>query len=68
MREKYEGVVDIKNMKQDTLESILDFIYTGCARITDNNVFDLLENSDYAQVASKCEQVWHSVLKPRIFR
>jgi len=55
MREKYEGVVDIGYMKQETLGSILDFIYTGCVRVTDENVCDLLESSDYAQVASKYE-------------
>jgi len=57
MREKYEDVVDIGNMTHGTLGDVLDFIYTGCARITDSNVSDLLESSDYAQVASKFEQV-----------
>jgi len=53
MREKYESVVDIRNMKQETLGSILDFIYTGYVTVTDDNVSDLLESSDYAQIESK---------------
>jgi len=67
MREKYEGVVDLKNMKQETLGSILDFIYTGFVGVTDDNVCDLLESSDYAQVNGKPLPFFHCDVALQLF-
>ena len=50
MTEKYADVVRLEGVDATSLESLIDFIYTGKICINHENVFDLLATSDYLQI------------------
>ena len=53
MKEKREKVARILKINEDTMESILNFIYTSEITVTKNNVCDVLKAADYFQIQSK---------------
>ena len=50
MEEKYVHTVTIEGVDETSLESLIEFIYTGKISINQENVFDLLAASDYLQI------------------
>jgi len=54
MKEKYENVVNIRNLSLRTLGTVLDFVYTGVLEV-DDDVCHLLEAADYVQIASTAQ-------------
>ena len=48
--EKYADTVEIKDVDEISMKSIIDFIYSGKISINHKNVFDLLAASDYLQI------------------
>ena len=51
MTEKYADVVKLKGVNATSLESLIDFIYTGKICINHENIYDLLlAASDYLQI------------------
>ena len=48
MRESKEGVVRLQMLTESVLGDILEFIYTGCVQISDEDrAYDLIEMADY---------------------
>ena len=47
MKEKYENSVTIHNISTKSMQTIIDFIYTGKIVIDNENVMDLLSAADY---------------------
>ena len=47
MKEKYENSVTIHNMSTKSMQTIIDFIYTGKIVIDNESVIDLLSAADY---------------------
>lgn len=56
MRESIGGVVELQNIDCETFETILRFMYTGCAAITKDNVESLLEAVVMLQIRCLQEQ------------
>ncbi|XP_078494053.1 kelch-like protein 12 [Ciona intestinalis] len=52
MEEKYKDVVELHDLDAESLEKLVDFMYTGKININTNNVCDLLAVSDFLQVHS----------------
>ena len=50
MQEKYADTVEIYDVNETSMESLIDFIYTGNICINEENVFDLMAASDYLQI------------------
>ena len=50
MTEKYADVVKLKGVNATSLESLIDFIYTGKICINHENIYGLLAASDYLQI------------------
>ena len=47
MKEKYENSVTIDNISTKSMQTIIDFTYTGKIFIDNKNVIDLLSAADY---------------------
>ena len=47
LKEKYENSVTIHNMSTKSMQTIIDFIYTGKIVIVNESVIDLLSTADY---------------------
>jgi len=47
MKEKYQNVVEIKGISSDIFQLIVDYVYSGTAKINDETVFDMMAASDY---------------------
>ena len=52
MIEKREKIAKIFEIDEETMESMLNFIYTGEILITKKNVKEILKASDYFQIKS----------------
>nr|XP_026693061.1 kelch-like protein 12 isoform X4 [Ciona intestinalis] len=52
MKEKYKDVVDVHGVDAESVEKLVDFMYTGKININTNNVCDLLAVSDFLQILS----------------
>ena len=50
MKEKYDTIVEIKEMNGAVVKSIVDYFYTGSIKISSDNVIDLLTTADYLHV------------------
>ena len=50
MTEKYADVVKLKGVNATSLESLIDFIYTGKICINHESIYDQLAASDYLQI------------------
>ncbi|XP_076799689.1 kelch-like protein 23 [Clavelina lepadiformis] len=50
MKEKQDNKADVKGISVDTMETILNFIYTSEITITNYNVYDVLAAADYMQI------------------
>ena len=53
MKEKQDNKADVKGISVDTMETILNFIYTSEITITNYNVYDVLAAADYMQIPCK---------------
>ncbi|XP_078490668.1 kelch-like protein 12 isoform X2 [Ciona intestinalis] len=52
MEEKYKDVVEVQAVDAESVETLVDFMYTGKININTNNVCDLLTVSDFLQIPS----------------
>nr|XP_018671835.1 kelch-like protein 12 isoform X1 [Ciona intestinalis] len=52
MEEKYKDVVELQAVDAESVEKLVDFMYTGKININTNNVCDLLAVSDFLQMLS----------------
>lgn len=52
MREKQEGVIRLVEKRKALIELVVEYLYTGIVSITLDNVFDLIEASDYLMISS----------------
>nr|XP_002126578.2 kelch-like protein diablo isoform X1 [Ciona intestinalis] len=52
MEEKYKDVVEVHGVDGESVEKLVDFMYTGKININTNNVCDLLAVSDFLQMPS----------------
>ncbi|XP_078494072.1 kelch-like protein 12 [Ciona intestinalis] len=52
MEEKYKDVVELHDLDAESLEKLVDFMYTGKININTNNVCDLLAVSDFLKIHS----------------
>ncbi|XP_078493218.1 kelch-like protein 12 [Ciona intestinalis] len=52
MKEKYKGAVDVHGVDAESVEKLVDFMYTGKINFNTNNVCDLLAVSDFLQILS----------------
>ncbi|XP_078485857.1 kelch-like protein 7 [Ciona intestinalis] len=52
MKEKYKDVVEVHGVDAESVEKLVDFMYTGKININTNNVCDLLAVSDFLQMPS----------------
>ncbi|XP_078490705.1 kelch-like protein 12 [Ciona intestinalis] len=52
MEEKYKDVVELQAVDAESVEKLVDFMYTGKININTNNVCDLLAVSDFLQILS----------------
>ena len=50
MKETYEAKATVSSVSAEIMENILDFIYTGKLKVTDENVYELLCAADYLQI------------------
>ncbi|XP_078486205.1 actin-binding protein IPP-like [Ciona intestinalis] len=50
MEEKYKDVVEVHGVDAESVEKLVDFMYTGKININTNNVCDLLAVSDFLQM------------------
>ncbi|XP_078490701.1 kelch-like protein 12 [Ciona intestinalis] len=50
MEEKYKDVVELQAVDAESVEKLVDFMYTGKININTNNVCDVLEVSDFLQI------------------
>ena len=67
MRESIGGLVELQNIDCETFETILRFMYTGCATINTDNVESLLEATVMLQVKclqEQCEAFLKKNIKP----
>ena len=65
MKEKYENSLTIHNISTKSMQTIIDFIYTGKIVIDNGNVMDLLSAADYLlmdEVKKYCFEFLASVL------
>ena len=65
MKEKYESSVTMHNISMKSMQTIIDFIYTGKIVIDNGNVMDLLSAADYLfvdEVKQYCFEFLASVL------
>ena len=68
MKEKYENSVTIHNISTMSMQTIIDFIYTGKIVINNENVIDLLSAADYLfvdEVKQYCFAFLASVLNTK---
>ena len=47
---KNENSVKLEKISSETLEIVLDYVYTGVANVTADNVLDLLDAAEFAQL------------------
>ncbi|XP_078485853.1 kelch-like protein 12 [Ciona intestinalis] len=52
MKEKYKDVVEVHGVDAESVEKLVDFMYTGKININTNNVCNLLAVSDFLQMPS----------------
>ncbi|XP_078492622.1 kelch-like protein 12 [Ciona intestinalis] len=52
MKEKYKDAVEVHSVDAESVEKLVDFMYTGKININTNNVCDLLAVSDFLQILS----------------
>ncbi|XP_078491060.1 actin-binding protein IPP-like [Ciona intestinalis] len=52
MEEKYKDAVEVHAVDAESVEKLVDFMYTGKININTNNVCDLLAVSDFLQIPS----------------
>ncbi|XP_078492884.1 actin-binding protein IPP-like [Ciona intestinalis] len=52
MEEKYKDAVKVHGVDAESVEKLVDFMYTGKININTNNVCDLLAVSDFLQILS----------------
>ncbi|XP_078485850.1 ectoderm-neural cortex protein 1-like isoform X1 [Ciona intestinalis] len=52
MKEKYKDAVEVHGVDAESVEKLVDFMYTGKININTNNVCDLLAVSDFLQMPS----------------
>ncbi|XP_078494074.1 kelch-like protein 12 [Ciona intestinalis] len=52
MEEKYKDVVELHDLDAESVEKLVDFMYTGKININTNNVCDLLAVSDFLKIHS----------------
>nr|CAB3259866.1 kelch-like protein 20 [Phallusia mammillata] len=50
MKEKYDEVVSVENVPLERLENVLEFIYSGDIEVTEENMLEVLEDSEYTQI------------------
>nr|CAB3259905.1 kelch-like protein 20 [Phallusia mammillata] len=50
MREKYEGIVKIKQISCQRLANLIEFIYSGKITITEENVIEILDDAEYTEI------------------
>lgn len=66
MQEKYDNVVNIQHLSQNTLDKILDYIYTGVINVTEDNVYQLVESVDYTQIPGKRLCLFHNAVRLKL--
>lgn len=67
MREKYQNEILIENIDGGTLQSIVEFCYSGKIKISKENVDDLLAAADmfqFANLKEKCIENFERMLEP----
>ena len=52
MQERREGVIRLVEKRKCVMELVLEYLYTGNVDITQANVYDLIEESDYLMLSS----------------
>nr|CAB3259781.1 kelch-like protein 20 [Phallusia mammillata] len=50
MMEKYSGIVNIEGIPPDRLENLIEFIYSGKIKITEENMLDVLDDAEYTEI------------------
>uniref|UniRef100_A0A914KPJ3 BTB domain-containing protein n=2 Tax=Meloidogyne TaxID=189290 RepID=A0A914KPJ3_MELIC len=61
MIEAYSNVITLPNIDADTMESILNFAYSGRLKFTFKNIERLLKAADYLQLtilSNRCAEIW----------
>nr|CAD2122911.1 unnamed protein product [Meloidogyne enterolobii] len=61
MIEAYSNVITLPNIDADTMESILNFAYSGRLKFTFKNIERLLRAADYLQLtilSNRCAEIW----------
>jgi len=67
MKEHYENTIPIHNVEEKTMELLIEFMYTGSIKISDETVMPLLAAADYLQldeVKTFCFEFLQSVICP----
>ena len=54
MREQYQGTVELDNLDGESVEALVQFMYTKTITVSQENVFDLLTSAHYLQM----NEVW----------
>lgn len=60
-KEGQEEDVTIYNIYGSTLKAIIDFCYSGCIKITNENVMEIIEAAsamEFVRIEKKCEHFW----------
>jgi len=68
MKERYNGIINITvNVEADSIEELVNFMYTGTITIANENVMQLLAGADYLQMDEPkqfCIDFLHSIISP----
>ena len=58
MQERYGSVANIYGVSNDVMEKIINFMYTGTIKLTEDNVMEILVTSDYLQMDGEFLCIW----------
>ena len=55
MKEQYEGVVTLKDLNDEAVKVLIDYMYTGNITLNQENVLIILAAADYLQINDVCQ-------------
>ena len=55
MKEQYEGVVTLKDLNDEAVKVLIDYMYTGNITLNQENVLNILAAADYLQINDVCQ-------------
>ena len=57
MKEKYEGIVELKEVSLEAVKTLLDFLYTETIVLSQDSVFDILHAASLMQIGSALDVI-----------